>query len=579
MALDGITLTALTTEIRDKCVGGRISRIAEPEAHEILLTIKSGAQQRLILSADPSLPLITLTETNKPSPMTAPGFLMLLRKHLQGGRIVSVTQPGLERAVRIEVEHLNELGDLCRKALILELMGKHSNLIFVDEDDRIIDAIRRVPSSVSSVREVLPGRPYFLPNTQQKTDPLSVSREAFSALFNERHSPLEKAVNEALTGLSPLMAREIVLTAGFDGSECADDLSDEECARLYDGLQQVLEPVRKEEFSPRIYFHHGKQLEFSAVPLAVYQNEEVRLYDSMSKAMEAYFGAKSAQVRMKQRSADLRHILQLSLERTSKKLDLQQKQLKDTEKRDKLKRNGELLKAYGYLAEPGAKELVCQDWNEEGKEIRVPLDETLSASENSQKYFERYQKLKRTFEATTKQIAETEADLVYLRSVAAHLASAENEADLIGIKAELAETGWIRKNKSTGKKDKAPKAGQPMKFISSDGFTIYVGKNNLQNEEVTFKLASGGDWWFHVKGQPGSHVIVKSEGRELPDRCFEEAAALAAWYSSAPRGEKTEVDYTLKKEIKKPGLYKPGMVIYHTNYSLTIIPALLPHQP
>ena len=579
MALDGITLTALTTEIRDKCVGGRISRIAEPEAHEILLTIKSGAQQRLILSADPSLPLITLTETNKPSPMTAPGFLMLLRKHLQGGRIVSVTQPGLERAVRIEVEHLNELGDLCRKALILELMGKHSNLIFVDEDDRIIDAIRRVPSSVSSVREVLPGRPYFLPNTQQKTDPLSVSREAFSALFNERHSPLEKAVNETLTGLSPLMAREIVLTAGFDGSECADDLSDEECARLYDGLQQVLEPVRKEEFSPRIYFHHGKQLEFSAVPLAVYQNEEVRLYDSMSKAMEAYFGAKSAQVRMKQRSADLRHILQLSLERTSKKLDLQQKQLKDTEKRDKLKRNGELLKAYGYLAEPGAKELVCQDWNEEGKEIRVPLDETLSASENSQKYFERYQKLKRTFEATTKQIAETEADLVYLRSVAAHLASAENEADLIGIKAELAETGWIRKNKSTGKKDKAPKAGQPMKFISSDGFTIYVGKNNLQNEEVTFKLASGGDWWFHVKGQPGSHVIVKSEGRELPDRCFEEAAALAAWYSSAPRGEKTEVDYTLKKEIKKPGLYKPGMVIYHTNYSLTIIPALLPHQP
>ena len=579
MALDGITLTALTTEIRDKCVGGRISRIAEPEAHEILLTIKSGAQQRLILSADPSLPLITLTETNKPSPMTAPGFLMLLRKHLQGGRIISVTQPGLERAVRIEVEHLNELGDLCRKALILELMGKHSNLIFVDEDDRIIDAIRRVPSSVSSVREVLPGRPYFLPNTQQKTDPLSVSREAFSALFNERHSPLEKAVNEALTGLSPLMAREIVLTAGFDGSECADDLSAEERARLYDGLQQVLEPVRKEEFSPRIYFHHGKQLEFSAVPLAVYQNEEVRLYDSMSKAMEAYFGAKSAQVRMKQRSADLRHILQLSLERTSKKLDLQQKQLKDTEKRDKLKRNGELLKAYGYLAEPGAKELVCQDWNEEGKEIRVPLDETLSASENSQKYFERYQKLKRTFEATTKQIAETEADLVYLRSVAAHLASAENEADLIGIKAELAETGWIRKNKSTGKKDKAPKAGQPMKFISSDGFTIYVGKNNLQNEEVTFKLASGGDWWFHVKGQPGSHVIVKSEGRELPDRCFEEAAALAAWYSSAPRGEKTEVDYTLKKEIKKPGLYKPGMVIYHTNYSLTIIPALLPHQP
>ncbi len=580
MALDGITVAALANEIREKCLGGRITRIAEPEAHEILLTVKNGGQYRLLLSADPSLPLVYLTSANKPSPMTAPGFLMLLRKHLQGGHIVSVEQPGLERVLRIEAEHMNELGDLCRKSLILELMGKYSNLIFTDDQGTILDAVRRVPSSVSSVREVLPGRPYFLPNTQHKADPLSITEEEFLPVFDGRHIPVEKAVSECFTGFSPLMAREIVQAAGFDGSECAAEMSAEERLRVHAAFGRVLAPVRAGEFSPRIYLHKGRLLEFSALPLEIYRNEECRTFDSMSEAMEAFFAEKSASTRMKQRSADLRHIVQLSLERTSKKLDLQQKQLKDTEKRDKLKRYGELLKAYGWQAEPGAKELVCADWNDGDKEVRVPLDETLTASENAQKYFERYQKLKRTYEATTGQIAETEADLAYLRSVSAHLAAAESEADLVGLKAELAETGWIRKNRNASKKEKLPRAGQPMQFISSDGFTVYVGKNNLQNEEITFRIASGSDWWFHVKGRPGSHVVVKTEGRELPDRTFEEAAALAAWYSSAPRGEKAEVDYTLKKEIKKPGLYKPGMVIYHTNYSMMVTPALLPlRQP
>ena len=579
MALDGITVAALAAEIREKCLGGRIARIAEPEANEILLTIRSAQQYRLLLCADPSLPLVYLTAQNKPSPMTAPGFLMLLRKHLANGRIISVEQPGLERVLRIGIEHLNELGDLCKKALVIELMGKYSNLIFIDDENRILDAVRRVPSSMSSVREVLPGREYFLPNTRNKTDPLSLSREDLARLFEGSHAPLEKAVGESLTGLSPLAAREIAVRAGFDGSECAGELSEEGLSRVFGALQDFLAPVRAEQFSPRIYFHKGRQLDFSAVPLRVYEGEEFREFDGMSGAMESFFAEKSSRARMNQRSADLRHILQLSLERTSKKLDLQQKQLKDTEKRDKLKRFGELIKAYGWQAEAGAKELICSDWNDGDREVRVPLDETLTASENAQKYFERYQKLKRTFEATTKQIEETEADLEYLRSVAAHLASAESEADLIGIKAELAETGWTRKAKSSGKKEKAPKAGQPLRFVSSDGFTIYVGKNNLQNEEVTFRLASGNDWWFHAKGRPGSHVVVKTEGKELPDRCFEEAAALAAWYSSAPRGEKTEVDYTLKKEIKKPGLYKPGMVIYHTNYSMTVIPTLLTRQP
>ncbi len=578
MALDGITVAALVNEIRTKCLGGRITRIAEPEANEILLTIKSSEQYRLLLSADPSLPLVYLTAERGKSPLTAPGFLMLLRKHLQGGRITSVTQPGLERVIRLEVEHLNELGDLCRKALILELMGKYSNLIFVSDNDQILDAIRRVPSFVSSVREVLPGRTYFLPNTMHKTDPLEMSSESFLPLFDGRHSPVEKAVNECFTGFSPLMAREVVQAAGFDGAECSSELGTEDRLRIFAAIEAVLAPVKAEDFSPRIYLHGGKPFEFSALPLSVFRQEEYRSYDSISEAMEVFFSEKNASTRMKQRSADLRHIVQLALERTSKKLDLQQKQLKDTEKRDRLKLFGELLKAFGWQAAPGDTVLLCSDWTS-GREVSVPLDGSLSAAENAQKYFERYQKLKRTFEATSQQIEETQADLAYLRSVSAHLSRAESEEDLTGIKAELTETGWIRKGRGGSKKEKAPKAGRPLSFISSDGFTIFVGKNNLQNEEVTFKLANGGDWWFHVKGMPGSHVIVKTEGKELPDRCFEEAAALAAWYSSAPRGEKTEVDYTRRKEIKKPGLYKPGMVVYHTNYSLMVFPSLLPHQP
>lgn len=579
MALDGITVSALTKEIRDAVTGGRISRIAEPEANEILLTIKSNAGQfRLILSADPSLPLVYFTETNKPSPLQAPGFLMLLRKHLQGGRIVDVVQPGLERVLRLKIEHLNEMGDTCRKFLVLELMGKHSNLIFTDDNDTVIDAVRRVSAGVSSVREVLPGRPYFIPNTKDKVSPLDVSAEDFPGLFSELHAPLEKALNEVFTGISPLIAREIVSVAGLDGNETAAECGPEILGRLYEALCAVLEPVKRGEFSPKVYYHRGKLLEFSPIPLSIYKDEEARDFPTMSAAMEAFFAEKSASTRIKQRSVDLRHIVQLALERTAKKRDLQAKQLKDTEKRDKYKVYGELITAFGYGLEPGAKELVCENYYDDNKEIRIPLDGTLTPQENAQKFFERYQKLKRTFEATTEQLAETDSDLAYLRSVSTALTTAETEEDLIGIKAELIETGWIRKNKSAGKKEKAPKAGKPLHFVSADGFDIYVGKNNLQNEELTFRIATGNDWWFHVKGQPGSHVIVKENGRELTDRTFEEAAAIAAWYSSAPKEGKTDVDYTRKKEIKKPGLYKPGMVIYHTNYSMTVTPALPERQ-
>ncbi|MBQ4425839.1 MAG: NFACT family protein [Lachnospiraceae bacterium] len=573
MAFDGITVAALVHELQSVLAGGRIARIAEPEANEILLTVKtSSGQQRLILCADPSLPLAYLASAGKPSPLQAPSFLMLLRKHLAGGRILSVTQPDLERVIRIEIEHLDELGDTCRKFLILELMGKHSNLIFVNEEGMILDAVRHVSGGVSSVREVLPGRPYFIPNTREKHSPLALDEAAFSALLAEKHAPAEKALNELLTGISPLIAGEISRLAGLDGSETAAELSAAERLRLFEALSEVLSPVREGAYSPRIYYHGGKLIDFSPIPLSVYAQEEAVLFPSVSAMLEAFYAERSSAGRIRQKSADLRHILTQSLERCSKKRDIQQKQLKDTEKRDKYRLYGELIRAYGYGLEPGAKELVCENYYNNNEEIRIPLDETLNAQENAQKYFERYQKLRRTFDATTAQLAETDSELAYLRSVESALALAESEQDLAGIKAELAETGWIRR--SGGKKgEKQPKPGKPLHYRSAEGFDYYVGKNNIQNEELSFRFASGNDWWFHIKTLPGSHVIVKTGGRELSDKGFEEAAALAAWYSSAPRDGKAEVDYTRRKELKKPAHYRPGMVIYHTNYSMVVRPS------
>ena len=574
MALDGVSVAALVKELNDTLSGGRIARIAEPEMHELLLTVKTGnGQKRLLLSADPSLPLAYLTASGKPSPLQAPSFLMLLRKHLSGGRIVSVTQPDLERVIRITVEHLDELGDLCRKDLIAELMGKHSNILLVDEDGTILDAVRHVPSSLSSVREVLPGRPYFIPNTRGKHSPFGLSESDFAALLSEQHMPAEKAVCALFTGISPLMAAEIVRHAGLDGSETASELSPGETASLLQSFRQVTETVRDGLFSPRVYYHRGKLLDFSALPLEIYAGEECVTFAGMSETLEAFYAERSSAGRIRQKSADLRHIVTLSLERAGKKRDIQEKQLKDTEKREKYRLYGELLRTYGYGLETGARELVCANYYDGDKEIRIPLDETLSAQENAQKYFERYQKLRRTYEATVHQLEETDAELAYLRSVETALSLAESEEDLAGIKAELAETGWIRK--AAGKKgEKAPKPGKPLHFRSPEGFDYYVGKNNIQNEELSFHFASGNDWWFHIKTLAGSHVIVKTGGRELSERGFVEAAALAAWYSSAPRDGKVEVDYTRKKELKKPAGGRPGMVIYHTNQSIMVVPGL-----
>nr|MBQ6241018.1 NFACT family protein [Lachnospiraceae bacterium] len=573
MALDGISIAALTYELNERLTGGRISKIVQPERDALLLHIKTREETvKLLLSANPSLPLAYITDKNLSGPPQAPAFLMLIRKHLSGARVISVTQPGLERVIRLEAEHLDELGDPCRHVLILEIMGKHSNLILCDSGDVICDAIRRIGSGTSSVREVLPGRPYFIPNTQGKC---AIGDASFRSRLAAWPGPVEKALGGLLTGISAQMARELILQAGLDGTESAASLTDAERERLHAVLDGLTRTLEEHDFAPQIYYHKGQLTEFSALPLSYYDPEEAVSYDSMSELLFDFYSGRNAESRIKQRSSELRHLVTQIMERDSRKRDLMVKQLKDAEKRDKYKLWGELIQSFGYGVEPGAKQLTARNYYDNDAEITIPLDDTLSPQENAAKYFERYQKLKRTFEATQVQMAETDQELEYLRTVEQALNMAESEADLAAVKEELTAGGYIRARLGAGKKKAAkPVKSQPLHYVSDEGFDFYVGKNNLQNETVTFELASGSDWWFHAKGIAGSHVIVKTGGRELSDRGFEQAGALAAWYSSAPRDGKTEVDYTRRKELKKPGNYKPGMVIYHTNYSLVATPSL-----
>lgn len=566
MAFDGVTIASVVSELKRELVGGRLYKIAQPEADELLLTIKQPtAQKRLLISAGASLPLIYLTETNKPSPMTAPSFCMLLRKHLQNGRITDISQPGLERIVRIRVEHLDEMGDLRHKTLVIEIMGKHSNIIFCNDDNTIIDSIKRISAAVSSVREVLPGKPYFVAQTQDKLDALTTDQPTFQNALAAKPQPVYKAVYGCFTGISPILAQELCFESGIDSERPTAALTPSDYERLYEVFSRMTAAIREERFIPNVAYVSGKPAEFCALPLTMY--DETVAYDSMSALLEAFYAEKNTLSRIRQKSSDLRRIVQTALERDVKKYDLQLRQMKDTEKRDTYRIYGELLNTYGYSAAPGAKSLTVLNYYTD-EEMTIPLDETLSATENAKRYYEKYNKLKRTYEALSKLTEEVKSEIDHLESIATALDIALYEADLAEIKEELTESGYIRR-KGGGKKEKI--TSKPFHYISSDGFHMYVGKNNFQNDALTFKLATGNDWWFHAKKIPGSHVVVKlGNAQELPDRTFEEAARLAAYYSKGREQEKVEIDYIQKKHVKKPAGAKPGFVVYYTNFSMAI---------
>ncbi len=576
MALDGLVISNLVYELKAKLIDGRISKISQPEKDELVLTIKNNRDNyKLFLSANASLPLVYLTEENKQNPMTAPGFCMLLRKHLNSARILDITQPGLERILRFKIEHLNEMGDLCIKYLVLEVMGKHSNIIFLDDKDMIIDSIKHISHLVSSVREVLPGREYFLPLVGEKKEPLTINYEEFMEAVLVKPLPIGKAIYTSLTGFSPLMANEVCYRSSIDSEASTSSLSESERLHLYKNLERLISDIKEHNYIPNIVLEEGVPIEFSCFPLTCYDGLEKKGFESISEVLESFYAAKNTVTRIRQKSVDLRKIVANAIERNTKKYELQLKQLKDTEKRDKYKVYGELINTYGYSLEPGAKSLTALNYYT-NEEITIPIDPTITPAENAKHYFEKYNKLKRTYEALSNFIEETKMDLVHLDSIRTSLDIALAEEDLAQLKEELMEYGYMKRKYTAGKpgaKIKKQKiTSKPFHYISSDGYHIYVGKNNYQNDELTFKFAVGADWWFHAKKIAGSHVIVQTGGNEIPDSTFEEAAKLAAYYSKGRDADKVEIDYTEKKNVKKPSGGKPGFVVYYTNYSMLVSP-------
>ena len=573
MAFDGITIAAMVKELNTSLKGGRINKIAQPESDELLITARGqDGQKRLLLSASPSLPLLYFTSKNRISPLTAPNFCMLLRKHIGSARITDITQPGMERVVQFHLEHLNELGDVCHKILIMELMGKHSNLIFCDDKGMILDSIKHVSSNMSSVREVLPGREYFIPKTQDKLDPLTITEEEFIADICPKPLPAAKAIYSSLTGISPVMAQEVCFRASIDGNDSMQSLNEAARTHLYHTFARIMDQIKEGSFTPNIIFRGDEPVEYGVLDFQQYGPEYHSVsFDSVSQMLETYYASRDLITRIRQKSADLRRIVQTALERNRKKLMLQQKQMKDTEKKDKYKIYGELINTYGYGLEEGVKSFKALNYYT-NEEITIPLDPQLTPQENSKKYFDRYQKLKRTQEALEEQIKETTEEIQHLESISNALDIAREESDLSQIKEELTEFGYIKKHYTSKKGAKMQTKSKPFHYISSDGYDIYVVKNNYQNDELTFKFASGNDWWFHAKKMPGSHVVVKTKDGTLPDRTFEEAGSLAAYYSQGRTAPKVEIDYLQKKNVKKPAGAKPGFVVYYTNYSLMAVP-------
>ena len=420
------------------------------------------------------------------------------------------------------------------------------------------------------MREVLPGREYFIPATQgEKLDPLAIDREAFVEALSDKPLTITKALYMTFTGISPLVANEIAYRANLDGDAAVASLSEEELLHLANHFCWFMEDIKEHKYLPNIVRNGKEPVDYSSVSLTMYEQYETTEYNTISEVLENYYAEKNAYSRIRQKSVDLRKIVATALERNVKKYDLQLKQQKDAEKKDKYKLYGELLQAYGYGVEEGAKFVEVENYYDNNNLIKIPLDETLSALENSKKYFEKYGKLKRTAEALDSLIEETHNQIEHLESIQNALDIAVSSDDLVQIKEELMEYGFIKKQRGM---NKTKSKSKPFHYRSAYGYDIYVGKNNYQNDELSFKVATGNDWWFHAKGIPGSHVIVKANNEELPDAVFEEAGRLAGFYSKGRDNDKLEIDYLQKKNLKKPSGAAPGFVVYYTNYSLVIEP-------
>jgi predicted ribosome quality control (RQC) complex YloA/Tae2 family protein len=573
MPFDGVTLASVIHELSTTVLGGRVDKISQPEPDEIFLNLRGGGKNyKLLMTVNAGAPRLGFTAQSKTAPLKAPMFSMVLRKHLTAGRIVDIVQPKFERIVELHIEALDEMGDKSIKILLMEIMGKHSNIMLLDANRKILDAIKHVSPSVSAVRPILPGMAYTLPPSPDKLSPMAIyDAPGLVQVISPGNEKLQPAIYKHLNGISPILASEICTRAAVPHDTFTKDLTADEGARLYGAFSHMMGQVKTGEFSCHIYWEAGKAVDLAALPMTLYEGYEAEPFASPSAMLESFYARRDEAYRISQKTVDMRKLINTHQERARKKAFMHERTLEEIKDRDTLRIKGELLTAYLYMVEKGAETFTAQNFYDENKPMDIAVDPSLTPAENAQRYFKQYNKQKRTHVALQEQMEKNEEDLAYLDSVAAAMETITDEADIAEIRAELAAQGFA-KRRTESKNKKAAQAAKPLRYISGDGFDIYVGKNNTQNDNLTLKMAGNNDIWMHTKDIPGSHVIIMTGGREVPEATILEAANLAAYHSKARNSAQVPVDYVAKRHVRKPNGAKPGFVIYDGHKTVYVTP-------
>lgn len=576
MSLDGIVTRAIIQELNNTLLGGRIDKIYQHERDEILINVyNKGKNNRLLISASSNNPRIHLTNYGKTNPSSPPMFCMLLRKHLSGGIILNIEQLYLDRVIFIDISSLDELGQPSEKRLVIEIMGKYSNIILIDKaSTKIIDSIKRVTLDMSRVRQVLPGIKYEYPQLNNKINPLVLDKYGFNKLLDEdrENKQIFKFFYTNYIGLSPLIGREICFLSNVDIDRPIGSLSLEEKNSLYNSLEAIVNNIKNNQFNPLLIKNNykGNYICFYALDINQFGNENKRFLSSISEVLDNYYLKNDTMDRVLQKSQSIRKSVQTKLERSLNKLSKQKQELLDSQDRDKYKIYADLISSNLYRINRGSSEVYLENFYSENMEkIIVPLDKRYSPADNAQRYYKRYSKLKNANLLLLEQIPETEEEIEYLENVLNSIDHCTEVVELDEIKEELVKEGYIKGNIKKKKKEKQSK---PHHYISSDGFHIYVGKNNKQNDFLTLRFAQKEDLWFHVQKMPGSHVILKTQNKEIPQNTLKEASILAAYYSKGKQSTNVAVDYTEKKNVKKPKNARTGMVIYEDFNTIFVTP-------
>ncbi len=558
MPMDGLTVGFAARELNEILRGGRIDKITQPERDAVLLVIRAGGvNHRLLLCASPNNARCHLTMGSFSNPLEPPALCMLMRKQLTGARITEIRQVGGDRIVYVDMDAVNELGDHVLRRLVLEIMGRHSNLLLLDENDRILEATRHVNMEMSRVRQIQPGMTYLPPPAQDKLDPATVTGEMLYERLQGSGSavPLKRALADTITGLSRVSAEELACRVLHGGEDWPTDLKDA-CDRLADLLGRL--PAMADA---RVLFSEdGEAADVFAFPYLSERTDSQRPYKTLSEALDIYFGTRDARDRLNQKSASMIRMLKGQLERCQRKLTIQTEELSSAEQMEEYRRYGEAINANLYQLKKGMAEAALPDWNDpDGGTITVPLDIKLTPSQNAQKYFKKYQKARSAREIAAEQRDKTLAEMDYLEGALLDVDKCVGESELEEIRQELVRTGYMKKNTNRRQQRQLPQS-KPYRYISDDGIAIVVGKNAAQNDRITLG-ARPEEMWLHAKDMPGSHVIICCEG-EIPHATMKQAATLAAWYSKGQRSSMVPVDYTLRKYVKKPSGAAPGKVIY-----------------